>query len=221
MIIITTYNRPELLNNLLECISNAQLKNGTEQEVIIIDDGSQTPVYIPESEFPFKITLIRFDFNHGKKRYYEVISFAFQLLRQKDFDYCWQLPDDVLIGEDYFTRSKELWESIDDEKKICLSTGHTNGRHLQPCWTQFRPQVIGNVVKTQWNDLCYLAPRRFFETLEWDIEKVNDARWQDNKTLGSGVGAGISRKLQRLGFNMYHAYESLVEFVNCPTVMQG
>ena len=210
MVLVTTYNREYLLKNLLRDIEETNY----EGEVVIVDDGTKEPIQF--QDYPFNICYVRFEVNHGKSKYYEVVSFAFNLLKHKPFEYCWQLPDDVSIKPDYFTKSLEKWNTIQDEKKICLSTGHTNNRHLEPCWTNYKPIQMGEIVKTQWNDLCYIAPRTFFLALNWDIEKPDANRFLN---FGSGVGANISRRLNNLGFNMYHTMESLVEFKDVKTVM--
>lgn len=214
MILITTYNREDHLCNLLFDIEI----QGFTDEVLIIDDGTKHPIDFRQYRFP--IQYLRFEENHGKKRYFEVISYAFKSLKNKQFDYLWQLPDDVRLKEDFFERSLKAWEHIQSKNKICLSTGYTNDRILHPCWTEFTPKKLSpEIMWTQFNDLCYLAPRKFFEVLEWDIEKPDEQKWRDNGNFGSGVGANISRRLAQKGFNMFHTVESLVEFVDCKTVM--
>lgn len=206
VILITTYNREELLKDLL---SDFQ---GSNAKFIILDDGSDKEYNL--SEVDLDISYFHFIENRGKQRYHELISFGFERLKKERFSYAFQLPDDVRVKPDFIKESLRLWETIQDERKLCLSVGHTHGRHFRPCWTNFYPQKISSeIIHTQWNDLCYLAPRSFFEALKWNIEKPDISRWRDTPELGSGVGGYISRTLFNAGWNMYHALDSLVEFL--------
>lgn len=184
-----------------------------DEKVIVIDDGSNIPYDL--SDFNLNIEYIRFDYNHGRERYFELVSFAFQYLKSKDFKYCWMLPDDVRLNDNFFTESLRLWSGIESERKICLSLGHEHGRHLRPNWTKAKPQIMGEVVLSNWCDLLFLAERKFFEVLRWDIEKF---AWNFDGT-GSGVGAWISRKLYREKWEQFHSMKSLVFFQNVPSEM--
>lgn len=209
MVIITSVNREIYLKELLYDIQQQK----PDEKVIVIDDGSNIPYDL--SDFNLDIEYIRFDYNHGKERYYELISFAFQYLKEKDFKYCWQLPDDVRLNENFFIESLKIWKGIESNRKICLSLGHEHNRHLKPCWTRFSPVQMGEVVLTNWMDLLYVCERKMFEILKWDIEKF---AWNFEGT-GSGVGAWISRKLYRGKWEQYHTSKSLVFFQDVKTEM--
>lgn len=206
MVVITTYNRPALLEDL--CF---EIYSQTKMPILVFDDAGLEY----DLELPQTCEYFRFEYHHGKKRYYQMISYIFQELKKREFQQVFFLPDDVMIKPDFFYKSIMLWESILDERKICLSTGHTHNRHLEPCWNKFKPKVKGDVVLSGWNDLCFMAERDFFEALKWDI-KTPPANWGWSS---SGVGRDISKRLFNLGLNMYHSNESLVEFLNVKTVM--
>lgn len=210
MVLITSYNREHLLKELLSDIERQK----PDEKVVIVDDGSPVPYDL--SEFNLQIEYIRFDYNHGKSRYWELVAFAFKFLKGKDFKYCWMLPDDVRLNDNFFTDSLRTWNEIQSDRKIVLSTGHTHGRHLHPNWTRTKPEIIGNVVLTNWCDMCFMCERKFFEVLKWDIEKY---MWNWNENSGSGVGAWISRKLYREKWEQCHVLNSLVYFQNVPSQM--
>lgn len=66
---------------------------------------------------------------------------------------------------------------------------------------------MGDVVLTGWNDLCFMAERRFLEALNYEIEEpLPEYDWKS-----SGVGRNISRRLQPY-FNLYHVDKPLCEF---------
>ncbi len=118
------------------------------------------------------------------------------------------IPDDVILDEWFFKQSASLWQSIRDERKICLSVGNTFNRHYEPCWTYFQPVKMGELVLSGWNDLCFMAEKKFLEELNYEIEcPLNGYDWRS-----SGVGRHISRKLFNRKFNMYHTDKSLCEF---------
>lgn len=212
MILITTYNRPRLLLRLL-----SQIDRQREDTVLVVDDGTPQEIEFEQYE-RIKVLYYRRDYNKGKKKYYQTVTEGFQQLRQIRFDDFWMLPDDVMISDNFFERSLELWDRIADPQKICLSTGHTFGRHLRGCWTNQKPVVMDDVVFTQWNDLCFYSKRQLLEEIFFETSVTHD-RWAGNEELGSGVGADISRRLFKKGFNMYHVMESLVTFDNVPSQM--
>lgn len=213
MVVITTCNREGMLLNLLD-----QIHAQYDGVVMVVDDGTRGGITF-DKEYNFRLSYHRFDIQHGKARYYEVISYIFNYLKHIDFDYLWQLPDDISITDDFFKRSVELWESIQDEGKICLSTGHTHGRHTMPCWTEFNPiRINEDIWQTQWQDLCYIATKKMLSILKFDCEKPDSDRWKWDGGLGSGVGAILSRRLVKYG-NMYHVDKSLVDFIAVPSQM--
>lgn len=195
--VITTYNRNREVESLVESIQRV-----FTGKVIVFDDGSDTRPNLSGCE------LIRYSQNHGKRGYYKLVTDIFQLLKRNNVERFWMLPDDVEIHPELFTRSKLLWEAIKDERKICLSVGHTHNRHLQPCWTYHQPVPMGEVVLTQWNDLAFMAERQFLEQLNYAAERP----FSDYDYRSSGVGRYISRTLYNHAWNMYHVNESLLVF---------
>lgn len=201
--IITTYNRPNQVQSLTERISKI-----FDGDILVFDDGSDI---IPQ----ITGTLIRYPYNHGKLKYWQLVTEIFEYLKEKDFKYFWMLPDDIEISENIFSESIRIWEGIKDERKICLSVGHNHNRHLEPCWTYFKPIKMGEVVLTNWNDLCFMAEKNFLSALDYRIERP----FPEYDFRSSGVGRHISRKLYSLNYNLYHVDKSLVEFPANETVM--
>lgn len=194
--IFTTYNRQQQIEQLTRKVSDI-----FDGEILVYDDGSD---YAPN----IVGTLHRYKYNHGKRQYWQLFTDIFQGLRGKHIDKFWILPDDVTIQDDFFTESIRLWDSIIDDRKICLSTGHNHNRHYRECWTYFTPVKMGEVVRTQWNDLCFMAERSFLEALNYHIEQP----LPEYDYRSSGVGRYISRKLHKDLWNLYHVDKSLVEF---------
>lgn len=195
ILVITTFDRQLEVKNLV-----TKLRSIYGGKILVFDDASN-----PTPELDCEV--IRYHKNHGKRNYWRLVTDVFKYLKSENFDYFFMIPDDVIPKDDLFTRSVQLWEAIKDERKICLSIGHTHNRHYQPCWTYFQPIKMGEVVLTGWNDLCFMAERRFLEELNYEIEEPLDG--YDFRS--SGVGRYISRKLQPQ-WNLYHVDKSLCEF---------
>lgn len=202
--IITTHNRQEQVKSLVKSIQNV-----FSGEVIVFDDASTPPA---KPDCP----VIRYNENHGRIFYWKLFTDIFSFLKDKDFKYFWILPDDIIIHPDLFEQSQKLWESISDPLKISLTVGHTHDRHYKPCWTFFEPVRMGEVVLTGWNDLCFMAERRFLEELNYQVEQP--LAGYDYRS--SGVGRYISRTLHGQGFNMYAVDKSLCEFPANESVMR-
>lgn len=203
LIVITTYNRNEHCWNLVKDI----FEQGFTGEVIIFDDGSDIPIVNNNC------TVIRYDKPHGKRGYYRLVSDVFAYLSHQDFKYFWMLPDDIRLKPDFFTLSIGMWNAIQDEKKICLSVGHDGQRHYSPCWTKFQPIHLGDVVLTQFVDMCFMAEKKLIEVVP-EIEKPKNGY----NYASSGVGRFISRTLF-MRHNLYFTNSSLVEFIPIETQM--
>lgn len=192
-LVITTYNRKQQVEQLINSLK-------FDGEITVFNDGGE----IPE----VSCNLINYNRNHGKRYYYELVTKIFNYLKAKDFKYFWMLPDDVMVDENIFIETADIWERLKDPRKVCLSVGHSHNRHYQPCWTQFTPRVLGEVVLTGWNDLCFMAERDFLELLNYKIEEP----YSGYDYRSSGVGRYISRTLFWNGWNMYHTDKSYVDF---------
>ena len=57
-VLVPTYDRPDLVRQLLRCLS-AQTLAAERFELVLVDDGSPTVVEVDEGLYPFAITLIR------------------------------------------------------------------------------------------------------------------------------------------------------------------
>jgi hypothetical protein len=191
-----------MLRNLL-----AQLKG---HDIIVWDDNSNFTIESDDLKFH------RFKKNHGKKYAWEKFDFIFNELRKTNYDYYFMLPDDVELEEDFIDRSIELWNSIDDNKKACLSFS-TKKRITKPCFTFVEPKYFNRFVKTGWTDLAFICGKEFFK--EVDIKEIPLSRWEENELLGSGVGSQISWQLLDKGFNMYHSREELLKHLGVESKM--
>lgn len=202
-IVITTYNRANMLHSLLNQIEN--LKNHYKILVLIFDDAGTQKIETNKS-YQKKISLYP---NNGKRKYYNIINSTFSTLKGIQSEYYIYLPDDVLLVDNFFDETKRIYETINFSDKICLSI-LTDGRINRTNWTNFKSVDYGEYYKTQWNDLCFIAKRNFFEKLNFNIQPISPNRWRTDSNLSSGVGQQISLRLNNLGLGMYHTKKSLV-----------
>jgi len=149
----------------------------------------------------------QFNINFGKKNAWKKFRYIFKHLKETDYKYYFVLPDDCEVCDNFIEKSIELWESIEDKKKICLSWASSE-RLKQPNWTPHYPVDKGNVILSQWNDLQFMCEKNFFQEVK--IKEVNPKRWEQDETLGSGVGSMISNQLCS-NFHLYHAKEEMLK----------
>ena len=183
--LITTYNRQEscqrLVNSLQELGNITVIHDGTDYEII----GA---------------TNIKLTRHLGRQGYWITINTLYK--KRPKCKFYLMLPDDFLICESQIAKAIEIWESINDPQKICLNL--YADRTGKRCWTNLYPVDKGNVWQTGWVDMCFLCEERFFTELGTIPPR------HPSNTGSSGVGAYISRHLNRKKFNMYQVKESLV-----------
>lgn len=202
-VIISTFNRPQMLSELLENIESE--KKDYKLLVLIFDDNSSEKYDISK----FNVKKITMSPNMGKRKYYFLINATFSYIKNINSKYFIYLPDDIKLINNFFDETKRIYESINHPRKICLSI-LTDERVNRTNWTNFTTIDHGEYYQTQWNDLCFIAEKKFFEALNYTISKISQNRWANNPNLSSGVGQQISIRLNKSGHNMYHTKNSMV-----------
>lgn len=204
-IIISTYNRPEMLKDLLDDIKYNSL--GKRVLVTIFDDGSNKDYEYLDK---YDVKYIKYVKNNGKFNYWKLISDTFKYCANIKSKYYIYLPDDIRLKDNFFEESVRIFEKIEDDNKICLNLLMDESRRGNPNWTGFKPVEYDDYYHTQWNDLCFISNIDFFQMLNFEILPINKNRWAKNSELGSGVGQQMSMRLLALNQNMYHVIDSLV-----------
>ena len=202
-VIISTYNRPQMLIDLLSNIDRE--KGNNKILVVVFDDCSDQKANLSN----FNVKRVEMIPNMGKKKYYKLFNVTFKYIKNIKSKYFIYLPDDIKLIDNFFSETKRIYESISDPKKICLSI-LTDDRVTRRNWTNFKTNDFGEYYQTQWNDLCFIAEKIFFETLGYKIETIDESRWDRDSNLSSGVGQQISIRLNDRGYKMYHTKKSMV-----------
>lgn len=182
-----------MLARLIRQIKRAA-KGVVVPKIHIYDDGSDL-----EYKIPTDCWYTKFRDNHGRDHYWAVVNYAFQEAKRYKWDYFVMLPDDVTIERDLFRKAIDLLPV----GAACLSF-NTDSRTEHPNWTSVKPKPMGEVILTQWVDLCFICDNKTLTALDWSIRLVK------RTGVSSGVGMQMSRRLYMLGMDMYHASEPLV-----------
>lgn len=203
-VIITSYDREIMLKDLLGDIFDT--KGEFKIKIFVFDDGSPNKYNLSE----FQVNYIRYNENQGKKKYWKIINETFNLVKFIDSNYFIYLPDDVRLKQNFFSESVRVFEKINDNNKVCLSLLTDETRRNKPNWTNFKPIEFDEYYQTQWNDLCFISKKNFFETLKYKINTIPISIWDKNPNQSSGVGQQMSVRLHIENKKMYHLKNSLV-----------
>ncbi|HPI81636.1 MAG TPA: glycosyltransferase [Candidatus Paceibacterota bacterium] len=216
-IIITTFNREVMLKKLLDDIQS--YKDPYRVLTIIFDDGSSN--YLDLSNYNIKY--IKYLNNNGKKYYWKIITDTMEYCKNISSKYFIYLPDDISLAKNFFNKSIQIYNSIQDPNKICLSLLMPTQQIGKPNWTNFYPIDLGEYYQTQWCDLCFISEKKIFEVLNYKIDPIPLSRWKNKNInreyLGSGVGQNLSIRLNKRGYKMYHIKKSLALHLDHPSVM--
>ena len=186
--LITTCNRQESCQRLVDALQG-------QGNIFVLNDGCDYDIH---GAYQTKLSM-----RLGKKGYWRTINCLYKGRGQSK--YYIQLPDDFLPADDMVEKAIEIWESIKDDKKICLNL--YADRIGKPCWTGVMPVEYDNYYKAQWMDMCFMCEERFFTELG-AIPTIN-LGWGVNSKKSSGVGAYISKYLNKKKFGLYQVKESL------------
>jgi hypothetical protein len=114
------------------------------------------------------------------------------------------------VDDNFILDVTNLYENLNDHKKISLEF-RTDVRTKRPNWSNFTPNIIDNYIQTQWVELDFIAEKKFFEVLDFKINPISENRWNKDPNLSSGVGYQLTKRLNDLGYTMYHTKVSLVK----------
>lgn len=222
LILVTTYNRPNDLLNLLADLKNDELVNSTH--LLVFDDGS-TLDYSGVVAFlkrNFSFDYFKNQVNGGKNNYWQIVNSAFNEIRNHTFDYFIMVPDDVRLVDNFLLKALQAYDDIADPKKACLNIWNDYSRFGKQSWTSVPTQrVVFDGVqyhKTGWIDMCFVATERFFEIINYSIKKV-EPMYLVNKELSSGVGSQLSKSVINAKFTIYQVIKSLVKHNHHLSVM--
>jgi len=203
-IAITTYNRPAMLERLVNRLFD---EDGYKLDVYIYDDGSDEAPSVPGCTVH--------TYEHGGARgFYRLWNGIMQDAQEAhDWARLIVLPDDVDPMSGFLGRSTELYDAIDDKHKVAMGLLTDEERRGKASWTDFVPRVVetsaGKVYHTQWTEHALICGRRFVDAMP-HMYSLPERAFITNPLRSSGVGAHISRAMDSAGFHIYQAFETLL-----------
>ena len=211
LFLITTYNRSYYLKNVVK-----QIQDNKEHDIsiYIYDDHSDVKHRAVNMSFDRKnITYYCSGQNLGKKGYWKVWDDILKYVKAiSKFDYYFIIPDDFILTKDFINESIKQYEDINDPNKICLSLFIERERVDSTNWVEGQSELVQfggtHYYRTQWMDMCAIVKYDFFKALGFNIKKVSESRWAESDVIGSGVGAQITKRLNKEN-HLYHVANSL------------
>lgn len=212
IIFITTYNRSEELKNTLESLlSDKDFLARNNVQFSVYDDKSDIEHATKNKTIcrKYKVAYVIMPKNFGKKGFWRLHKKIFDNLENTKFDYAFSLQDDYTYEENFLTKTLKLLQRLEKEnpKTVCLNL--QDNRIGQKHWVSgINSNELINIDgvalwKVGWIDCVYLASRRFFKALDFNILPVHKSRWKRNSRKSSGVGEGMSQRIFRSKLNIY------------------
>ncbi|MEL6631541.1 MAG: glycosyltransferase [Bacteroidota bacterium] len=193
-VLITTFQRAELLDNLIQ-----QIQRETGQFhvfCVVVDDEV---------------------LKNRKRLYWRTVNALWEQAKNLDVDYYIQMPDDMHLEEGFIQRAVDAWNHLQDPRKMCLNLlleGHNVGKPTwTDTWAELRVFDGHRYMKTQWVNMFYICTRAFYNRLDWRLSSVPLRRWSRNPNLSSGVGSQVSKRLSGKGDALYQVTERLASHV--------
>ena len=198
LVIITSYNRKDSLQNLLMV-----LRTVSDADIVIFDDQSPE---LPKFDKFGNVTCIINPEHRGKAGFWKTYNDIFVYCKEHWYDYYIILPDDVEPCPDFVNKAIAAYQGANC---ISLSPLLTNRSILAGIsrWGQRRIIAYNEYYETNYFDCCGVVRRDFFEALNWQMAPIVPSA---NPFMSSGVGRQITVRLQRLGKRMGHVKRTLL-----------
>jgi hypothetical protein len=224
---VITYNRVALCGALLGQIRESLERAGLlEQSFVLVFEDRSEADYSPVLEQLARDFSGRHAFYQslawfGKPHRDRVFQAAFRAIRRLDPERTIFLEDDVELAPDFVKTALSLWDEIDDPMKAVLYLSCFDDDEVDGRWIRFRRRELpgGRLRLTQWFDLsAFLASRRFFEALDYDVFQTPQDRWRKNPRLSCGMPEQFVRRLRHRG-NVYQVARTLAFHGQAPSLL--
>lgn len=195
-IVTATYNRKDMLKNLIGSLACDAVGCGHEIIHYILDDGSDPPVSCEIENLDlveYSVQLFRQSPNQGREGYWATTHNLFELAQGDGHDLIIHLDDDVTVCKDFFHIAVKAWENVRNPYamlNLFLDNrifSHFHGKPAQVIdgmclipsklldligWTVY-PQMPGSSSTGVWRQLsCRLVnahPQAFVHTLDQSL----------------------------------------------------
>jgi hypothetical protein len=207
--VIPTFNRGEKLIRLISSIANQVKNSNFKVSFIVFDDGSDSVEYSNNLDIHeiVEIDFVYQTFNHGKRKYWQLVNKIFGVLKERNTELFVYLADDLELVDDFIFKAYKSWMNISSERKIALNILKD---HRTKNWTGYERHLVNfekiKVFKTQWIDMAFISDSRM---LDYTLSLIPLSRWEKNPDASSGVGQQLSIRLNKDGYELYQVVETL------------
>ncbi len=205
-IAITTYNRPEDFQALLDDISHET--RGKNIHIHVYDDASPSH-YTSQSGYD----LTRYQYNHGKKRYWSIMNDVFRDAEMWNFKYFFFLQDDCRLVEGFFELAIQEFSEIEDKNKATLCTFTPESVYERTMWSTKKAMDVTygkrQFIQSNYVDCIFMCPRETLRILNFKVDPVPASRFT-SELVSSGVGQQLTNRLMRAHRTLYCAWSSLI-----------
>jgi len=186
-IFIFSFNREEMLKNVISCVKNLNYW--------IIDDGSDFKLDDPKFiQFP----------HGGKEKFAEKYDYALKLAEKTNADFY------MFVQDDFLNLNMDGIFSIHNELKhnpyVCSVIN--DGR--QKCWNGImQKQINDHLYQIGFVDGSFFFNRSAIDEIGWYMNPVDPNRFIRNRMISAGEGEQLTVRFVRNNVNMYKPIKSL------------
>ena len=202
-IVIPTYNREDDLN---KCLNSILIQNNKPGEVIVVDDGDLSDVFINNLKDKFiknGIDVIYYKKNHEVERRgsSESRNKALELIQNKIF---FILDDDVVLEKDFCDKIMEVWRENENDQNLLGVGGIIKNRRKRLSVENIFNYIFGLRSKYKWdvNRVC-------FQVWNEEISRVAKGYYAHG-----GVCSYNLEKARRLKFTTFSGGRTALEDVD-------
>lgn len=212
---ITTYNRPETVLGLLKDLALESALSGFEVDVRVYDDCSPTD-YSEVEDYCAQVGFVysRQPKNLGLERHCELITQAYEDMRDSPAEFFLVLPDDCRLLPGFFENCLNAWAEVTDPHKVSMAVAVLNGREESADWSGIPTVETNGGVQVGWVDGFNWFNREYLTTLNYEVKGL-----KSNRAASSGMGRGITKSLVAAKKTMYRVRNSLVVSLDLPSQM--
>ena len=185
MIIISSYNRYDMLTDLLNKLNNQD--SIYSSKIIVNDDYSSDIRYNSLNQDFANVTFLRSPINKGKDKYWQTMNELLAEVKKYDFDYVLTIPDDFDICDNFLD---------------LLIEEHKSAKEIDPqvvCTSYANISKIKRWGLPHWMDGDSIFDKKFFEKINFTIDTIKPS----GKNEGSGVWKQISQKINTFKFKIH------------------
>lgn len=192
--VIPTYNRYEMLRNLITSLTKE--KTDVKHKVFVLDDASNN--HLKNKEVCSNIDNLVYDnnkHNNGKKMYWKTFNTMLNFAKKYQFKHLVQIDDDFDLCENFIDRINNLSDKHNNSFVRYINTGS--------------PKLRWDTVN--WVDGGTMIPYSFLQRIKFKIDPIPYSRWNYAPHLSSGVWQQITEKLVKYKYKTIHLKKSLVK----------